>query len=188
MQRTPSSAEMGTWDWDMASAAMQAKMLLGLAAPIAWRSHPSQVCRDSSRSSSNRSRTGRTGTTILRCRSSLISSVINTIPRSVLRAWFTNQADISRYSCKPKFRHLYSCSSFKKMLAPGRIALGVAFDIIGICVHLRGDPTQHRCRDSFLRRPRPPRMAQKAQLYRYPKPVAIGLCAPMNSKSLGVKL
>jgi hypothetical protein len=30
---------------------MQAKMLLGLAAPIAWRSHPSQVCRDSSRSS-----------------------------------------------------------------------------------------------------------------------------------------
>jgi hypothetical protein len=48
---------------------------------------------------------------------------------------------------------------FKKMLAPGRVALGIAFDITGVCAHLHGDPTQHRCRNSFLRRPRPPGMA-----------------------------
>src|SRR5271165_1965594 len=62
----------------------------------------------------NRSKTGRTGTTIRRCRSSLIRSVINAMPRSVLRAWFINQTDISRYSCKPKLRQLYSCSSSRK--------------------------------------------------------------------------
>jgi hypothetical protein len=53
----------------------------------------------------------------------------------------------------------------KKMLAPRRVAFGIAFDIARVCVHLRGDPTQHRCRDSFLRRPRLPRMAQKTELY-----------------------
>jgi hypothetical protein len=48
---------------------------------------------------------------------------------------------------------------YKKMLAPGRVALGIAFDIAGVCAHLCSDPTQHRCRNSFLRRPRPSRMA-----------------------------
>ncbi len=53
----------------------------------------------------------------------------------------------------------------KKLYAKGqsREAVGsevdAAFDIAGVCAHLRSDPTQHRRRNSFLRRPRPSRMA-----------------------------